>query len=166
MIYRQLIWAGRYGGSGRDSGLAIAATAAGDALLVGASTPAPTVLTLDPESNSTASAAAAAAPQATLFFARLSGGPGLGAVEATSAFPAGPLPPASARISLANGSATAAVAYTVAGPAALQLGAELVIGDAEAGLILVEVRLLAVRHIMLTFWLTYAKRQLWADRSG
>ncbi|KAK9835948.1 hypothetical protein WJX81_000533 [Elliptochloris bilobata] len=134
-----ILWAGRYGGPGRDSGLAVAATPAGDALLVGASAPAPTLLTLNPNRNSTAAAAAVAA-QATLFFARLSGGPGLGAVAATAAFPAGPAPPAEARVSMASGSATAAIAYTVAGPAALRIGGEaLAVGAAEAGLVVLDV---------------------------
>ena len=58
------MWAGRYGGPGRDGGLDIASTQAGDALLVGASAPAPTLLTLDPGAASNTSAAAAAAAAA------------------------------------------------------------------------------------------------------
>ena len=66
---RHIVWVGRYGGPGRDGGLGIASTEAGDALLVGASAPAPTLLTINPGavSNTTAAAAAAAAtaPQAS-----------------------------------------------------------------------------------------------------
>ena len=61
---RHVVWAGRYGGPGRDGGLDIASTGAGDALLVGASAPAPTLLTLDPGAVSNVSAAAAAAAAA------------------------------------------------------------------------------------------------------
>lgn len=64
------MWAGRYGGPGRDGGLDIASAEGGDALLVGASAPAPTLLTLDPiaVSNTTAAAAAAAAAAAQASF--------------------------------------------------------------------------------------------------
>ena len=133
------MWAGRYGGAGRDGGLAIAAAPNGDLLLVGASAPAPTAATLGLASSPNSSAAAVSS--ASLFFARLAGGPGLGAVAATSAFPAGAAPPAAARLALGAGSATAVVAYAVAGPAELQLGGQaLSVGAAEAGLVGIEAR--------------------------
>ena len=62
-------------------------------------------------------------------------------MAATAAFPAGAAPPAAARISISNGSATAALAYTVAGPAALRIGGQdLEVGGAEAGLVVINVR--------------------------
>lgn len=63
-------------------------------------------------------------------------------MAATAAFPAGGAPPAAARVSLANGSAAAALAYTVTGPAALRIGGRaLDVGAAEAGLVVFNVRL-------------------------
>jgi len=133
------VWAGRYGGAGRDGGLALAAAPNGDLLLVGASAPAPTAAALGLASSPNSTAAAASS--ASLFFARLAGGAGLGAVAATSVFPAGAAPPAAARLALGSGSATAVAAYAVAGPAELQLsGQALSVGAAEAGLVVIEAR--------------------------
>ena len=105
--------------------------------------------------------------QATLFFARLSGGPGLGKVAATAAFPAGRAPPAAARVSMAKGSAVAALAYTVMGPSAPRIGGEdLAIGAAEAGLVVFNVRSLWLSALAMSgsdcCWLPAAA---WGQRS-